>query len=70
MSRAAAAVGWRCTCQTSRFPKRPVPTTGGQGRAWVVQRGDVVLLCARQPHAVLVVGQHDELVRASALGVL
>jgi hypothetical protein len=39
---------------------------------WVAQRGDVTVLCARLPAALLVVGEDDQLVRqaASALGVL
>lgn len=39
---------------------------------WIVRRGDVTVLCARLPHALLVVGEDDQLVRktASALGVL
>jgi hypothetical protein len=45
---------------------------GGPDGPWVAQRGDVVILCARLPHALLVVGQDDQLVlsAASALGVL
>ncbi len=55
------------------FPQAPgAERLAGKDGPWVAQRGDVVLLCARQPHALLVVGQDDELVRsaASALGVL
>jgi len=39
---------------------------------WIVRRGDVTVLCARLPHALLVVGEDDRLVRstAQALGVL
>ncbi|MBW3638231.1 MAG: hypothetical protein KY451_00005 [Actinobacteria bacterium] len=55
------------------FPEAPgARRLAGEDGPWVVQRGDVVLLCARLPHALLAVGQDDELVRstASALGVL
>lgn len=55
------------------FPEAPgaEPLAGKDG-PWVARRGDVIVLCAREPHALLVVGQDDELVRsaASALGVL
>ncbi len=55
------------------FPEAPgAERLAGEDGPWVAQRGDVVVLCARNPHALLVVGQDDELVRstASALGVL
>jgi len=55
------------------FPQAPgAERLAGKDGPWVARRGDVVVLCARQPHALLVVGQDDELVRsaASALGVL
>ena len=55
------------------FPEAPgAQLLSGEGGPWVVQRGDVIVLCARLPHALLVVGQDDQLVRgaASALGVL
>lgn len=47
------------------------PLAGPDG-PWMVRRGDVVVLCARSPHALLVVGEDDELVRrtAVALGVV
>lgn len=55
------------------FPEAPgAQQLAGEDGPWVVQRGDVIVLCARLPHALLVVGQDDQLVRstASALGVL
>ena len=55
------------------FPEAPgAQRLAGADGPWIVQRGDVVVLCARVPHALLVVGQDDQLVRstASALGVL
>lgn len=55
------------------FPEAPgARRLAGEDGPWVAQRGDVIVLCARLPHALLVVGQDDELVRstASALGVL
>ena len=55
------------------FPEAPgAQQLAGEDGPWVAQRGDVIVLCARLPHALLVVGQDDELVRstASALGVL
>lgn len=55
------------------FPEAPgAQRLAGADGAWVVQRGDVVVLCARVPHALLVVGQDDQLVRSTAiaLGVL
>ncbi len=58
--------------------QQPFPTAPGARRLegpdgpWTAQRGDVVLLCARAPHALLVVGQDAQLIRdvANALGVL
>jgi hypothetical protein len=55
------------------FPEAPgAQRLAGADGPWIVQRGDVIVLCARLPHALLVVGQDDALVRstASALGVL
>lgn len=55
------------------FPEAPgAQRLAGQDGPWIAQRGDVIVLCARLPHALLVVGQDDELVRrtAGALGVL
>ncbi|MDP9427984.1 MAG: hypothetical protein M3Q47_03505 [Actinomycetota bacterium] len=55
------------------FPEAPgAQRLAGEDGPWVVERGDVVVLCARVPHALLVVGQDDQLVRsaANALGVL
>ena len=55
------------------FPEAPgAQKLAGKDGPWVAQRGDVIVLCARLPHALLVVGQDDQLVRstASALGVL
>ncbi len=55
------------------FPEAPgARMLAGEDGPWVVERGDVVVLCARLPHALLVVGQDDQLVlsTASALGVL
>lgn len=54
------------------FPEAPgARHLAGNDGPWVVQRGDLTLLCARLPHALLVVGQDDQLVRstATALGV-
>jgi hypothetical protein len=47
------------------------PLDGPDG-PWMVRRGDVLVLCARSPHALLVVGEDDELVRRTAveLGVV
>jgi hypothetical protein len=55
------------------FPEAPgAQRLAGEDGPWIVQRGNVIVLCARLPHALLVVGQDDRLVRstASALGVL
>lgn len=55
------------------FPEAPgAQRLAGRDGPWVAQRGDVIVLCARLPHALLVLGQDEELVRstASALGVL
>lgn len=55
------------------FPEAPgAQRLAGEDGPWVATRGDVIVLCARVPHALLVVGQDDALVRsaASALGVL
>ncbi len=55
------------------FPEAPgAQRLAGEDGPWVVERGDVVVLCARVPHALLVVGQDDQLVHeaAGALGVL
>lgn len=55
------------------FPEAPgARRLAGENGPWVAQRGDVTVLCARSPHALLVVGEDDQLVRqaASALGVL
>jgi len=55
------------------FPEAPgARRLAGEDGPWVAQRGDVTVLCARLPHALLVVGLDDQLVRqaASALGVL
>lgn len=55
------------------FPEAPgAERLAGEDGPWVIQRGDVIVLCARLPHALLVVGQDDELVRsaANALDVL
>jgi hypothetical protein len=57
---------------------QPFPAAPGAQRLqgaegpWTAWRGDVILLCARAPHALLVVGQDEQLVRsaASSLGVL
>jgi hypothetical protein len=55
------------------FPTAPgaEPLAGPDG-PWIAHRGDAVVLCARFPHALLVVGEDDELVRttAAALGVM
>ena len=49
-----------------------VQALAGPDGPWIVRRGDVVVLCARAPQALLVVGQDDDLVRSTAvaLGVL
>jgi len=55
------------------FPEAPgALQLAGQDGPWVAQRDGVVVLCARFPHALLVVGQDDDLVRTTAdrLGVL
>ena len=55
------------------FPEAPgAQRLAGEDGPWIAQRGEVTVLCARVPHALLVVGQDDELVRstASVLGVL
>ena len=55
------------------FPEAPgARRLAGEDGPWIAQRGDVIVLCARVPHALLVVGQDDALVRstADALGVL
>jgi hypothetical protein len=55
------------------FPEAPgAQLLAGQDGPWVAQRGDVTVLCARYPHALLVVGQDDALVRTTAdrLGAL
>lgn len=55
------------------FPEAPgARLLAGRDGPWVVERGDVVVLCARVPHALLVVGQDMQLVTAAAaaLGVL
>lgn len=55
------------------FPEAPgAQRLAGADGPWIARRGDVVVLCARLPHALLVVGQDDALVRstAGALGVL
>lgn len=58
--------------------QQPFPTAPGAHRLegtdgpWTARRGDILLLCARAPHALLVVGQDPQLVRnvAAELGVL
>lgn len=58
--------------------KEPFPTAAGARQLtgpdgpWTAERGDIVMLCARAPHALLVVGQDAQLVRgvADQLGVL
>lgn len=55
------------------FPEAPgARLLADEDGPWLARRGDVFLLCARMPHALLVVGQDSELVlsAASALGVL
>jgi len=55
------------------FPEAPgAQRLEGADGPWIVRRGAVTVLCARLPHALLVVGEDDQLVRstASALGVL
>jgi RNA polymerase sigma factor (sigma-70 family) len=55
------------------FPEAPgARLLAGPDGPWVAQRGDLTILCARVPHALLVVGQDAQLVRstATALGVL
>lgn len=49
------------------FPEAPgAQLLAGEDGPWVAHRGDVVVLCARYPHALLVVGQDDALVRTTA----
>lgn len=58
--------------------KEPFPTAAGARQLagadgpWTAERGDIVMLCARAPHALLVVGQDAQLVQgvADQLGVL
>lgn len=55
------------------FPEAPgAQQLSDEDGPWIVRRGDVTVLCARLPHALLVVGEDDRLVRstAQALGVL
>ena len=55
------------------FPEAPgAEQLSDEDGPWIVRRGDVTVLCARLPHALLVVGEDDRLVRstAQALGVL
>jgi hypothetical protein len=55
------------------FPEAPgAQLLAGPDGPWVAHRDGVVVLCARYPHALLVVGQDDDLVRTTAdqLGVL
>jgi len=55
------------------FPEAPgAQRLEGADGPWIVRRGAVTVLCARLPHALLVVGEDAQLVRstASALGVL
>lgn len=55
------------------FPEAPdAELLAGEDGPWVTDRGGVVVLCARLPHALLVVGEDRALVRstAAALGVL
>jgi hypothetical protein len=55
------------------FPEAPgARQLAGNDGPWIAERGNVVVLCARLPHALLVVGQDDQLVlsTANALGVL
>lgn len=43
------------------FPEAPgAERLAGKVRSVVAQRGDVIVLCAREPHALLVVGQDDD----------
>lgn len=55
------------------FPEAPGRRLlAGPDGPWIASRGEVVLLCARLPHALLIVGRDPSLVRdaASALRVL
>lgn len=54
------------------FPRaadaRPLaPADRGPDGPWVIDRDGVVVLCARAPHALLVVGEDEALVRRTAL---
>ncbi len=54
------------------FPRaadaRPLaPADRGPDGSWVIDRNGVVVLCARAPHALLVVGEDEALVRRTAL---
>lgn len=52
------------------FPEAPgAERLSGEDGPWLARRGDVFVLCARVPHALLVVGQDDELVRSAALAL-
>ncbi len=49
------------------FPEAPdAQRLAGADGPWIAERDDVVMLCARLPHALLVVGQDRDLVRAAA----
>lgn len=55
------------------FPEAPdAERLAGRDGPWIADRGDVLVLCARLPHSLLVVGEDRDLVRstAAALGVL
>lgn len=55
------------------FPEAPdAERLAGKDGPWIADRGDVLVLYARVPHSLLVVGEDPTLVRsaASALGVL
>lgn len=52
------------------FPEAPdARRLAGADGPWIADRGDVVVLCARLPHSLLVVGQDRALVRSTALAL-
>lgn len=52
------------------FPEAPdARQLAGADGPWIADRGDVVVLCARLPHNLLLVGQDRALVRSTALAL-
>lgn len=50
------------------MPERARPLNGQEG-PWMTDRDGVVLLCARKPHELLIVGEDDELVHDAAVAL-